>query len=94
MAELLSSLLPISTLIFAVTSMLSVGLRYSAHEIIEPLGDLLRRPRQSLLQPVEQTHECVSLTVFGFLPTSHQIPDRIGWGLAARQHVRHLLGDG
>lgn len=45
MAELLSSLLQISTLVFAVTSMLSVGLLYSAQKIIEPLrhvGDVIR----------------------------------------------------
>ncbi|RYD87528.1 MAG: hypothetical protein EOP50_20610 [Sphingobacteriales bacterium] len=45
MVELLSRVLLISTLAFAVTSMLAVGFRYSAREIIEPLrnvGDVIR----------------------------------------------------
>lgn len=37
MANFLSSLLDIATLVFAVSSMLSVGFSYSLRELIEPL---------------------------------------------------------
>ena len=40
MRELLSILLNISTLVFAVTSMLSVGFSYTLRQIIDPLRNL------------------------------------------------------
>jgi BASS family bile acid:Na+ symporter len=40
MDEILSTLLSISIAVFAVSSMLSVGLRYSLREIIDPLRDI------------------------------------------------------
>jgi BASS family bile acid:Na+ symporter len=40
MTEVLSTVLNLSTLVFAVTSMLSVGFSYTLREIIEPLRDV------------------------------------------------------